>query len=56
MNGVPPMAAAAGQEASIPMVSGMSCPEQGPPRACLPLALVYNHPVAAALRRHDMEG
>jgi hypothetical protein len=56
MHGVPPLAAAAGQEASIPMVAGMSCPEQGLVRSRPPLALVYKHPVAAALRRHDTEG
>jgi hypothetical protein len=56
MNGVPPLAAAAGQWASIPMVAGTSCPNQGPVRTRLLLALVYKHPVAAALRRHDTEG
>jgi hypothetical protein len=54
--GVPPMAAAARQEASIPMVSGTSVSAQGPAHARPALALVDTHTAAAAWQLPDPEG
>ena len=55
MHGFPPLAAAAGQSAVIPLIVETSCPDQGSARARPALALVATHPEAAALRRHDTE-
>ena len=51
-----PVTAAAGQEASILILSGTSFPAQVPVRLRPALALVLTHTEAAALRLHAQEG